>query len=560
MIVAAGMEVVSIGTVPVLITAIASPDRLSRMPYIGELFAWVPPLTPRQMLAWGGLGFVSLFVLRTVVIVYSKYLQLRFSAERQIRVASELYGKYLAAPHAYHTEHNSAELMRNLNAGAMRLGGEIVFQLLSGTQHVVMLIFILTLLVLAEPRLTLFSLLVFGLFALVFLRLTGGRSRAWGAVETRERKAALQVLKQSLEGLKEIQVLAKEHFFASEFRERMSRIARAQERKQALSFIGAPVLELFGVMALISAALVLLGLGEGLVTVSALTGLFALSFVRLKASLSVVLSSYTNLNFSLVSAEPALLDFARLASLARPEREAGRLRLRRSIRLDRISFTYPGACQGVLAGVSLTIRKGQYVGLVGETGAGKSTLVDIMLGMLPQTSGRILVDDRDIRNDLRAWHSAIGYVPQEIFLMDDTIRRNVALGIPEVEIDEADVNRALEKAQLTPFVNSLPLGQDTEVGERGVRLSGGQRQRISIARALYRSPDILILDEATAALDDATEREFLSAIRSLKGEITIVSIAHRASSLSDCDVIYELRHGQAVDVTDSWTGEPTHLP
>jgi ABC-type multidrug transport system fused ATPase/permease subunit len=218
-----------------------------------------------------------------------------------------------------------------------------------------------------------------------------------------------------------------------------------------------------------------------------------------------------------------------------------------SITIENLSFSYETASTQALTGVSIDIARGEAVGLVGPSGSGKSTLVDILLGLLEPTSGRVLVDGDDIHDNLRGWQDQIGYVPQSIFLTDDTLRRNVAFGLPKDQIDHDAVKSAIRSAQLEDFVASLPDGLDTIVGERGVRLSGGQRQRIGIARALYHNPDVLVLDEATSSLDTETEHGVMQAVQALQGEKTVIIVAHRLSTVEYCDRLYRLENARIVD-------------
>jgi ABC-type multidrug transport system fused ATPase/permease subunit len=222
------------------------------------------------------------------------------------------------------------------------------------------------------------------------------------------------------------------------------------------------------------------------------------------------------------------------------------LPFRHELVIDGLSFRYSDAGAPTLDDVSFTIAHGTSVGIIGASGAGKSTLVDLILGLLTPTAGRITVDGFDIQGDLRAWRQGVGYVPQSIYLFDDTIRRNIAFGLPDAQIDDAAVERAIQAAQLDAFIAELPKGLDTVVGERGVRLSGGQRQRIGIARALYRDPAVLVLDEATSALDDATERGVMRSVNALHGVKTLLIVAHRLTTVEQCDVVHRLDRGRII--------------
>lgn len=222
------------------------------------------------------------------------------------------------------------------------------------------------------------------------------------------------------------------------------------------------------------------------------------------------------------------------------------LTIGQAIRLVDVNYRYDGGHVNALTDVSLVIPEGQSIGFIGESGSGKSTLVDVILGLLPPVSGHVLVDDSDIHDHLSGWLANVGYVPQSIFLTDDTIRRNVAFGVDDERVDETAVDRAIRAARLDEFVGSLPAGKQTVVGERGVRLSGGQRQRIGIARALYRDPQVLILDEATSALDGPTEKEVMAAVNALHGQKTLIIVAHRLTTVANCDVLYRLENGRVV--------------
>lgn len=544
MLISSVLEVVSIGSVPILVTLVADPVRLQGLPLLGKISTVFTDLPQSQTVIWGGVLFLVVFLIRTAVLVLTKYMQFRYAATRQVRISTELFNRYLLAPYLYHLGHNSSELIRNIQVGAMRIGGQIISQVMAGIQSSLMLVGILCLLLFAEPAVTLISLGIFGIFGAVFIRMTRVRIKALGMLEMQERKASLQTLRQSFEGIREIRLIGKPAYFVQDFKGRMKNVAQAQRDKQIMAFISGPLLEMLAIITLVVLTFSLLELGRGMAETVALLSLYAVAFVRLKNSLTLVLGTYTNLNYSLVSIDPVFEGFTELELPDRNEGKVEPVSFEHEIALRYVSFSYPATEQKVLDNVSLVIPKGLYIGLVGTTGAGKSTLVNILLGILPPDEGEVMVDGVDIGNALPGWQRNIGYVPQDLFLLDDTIRRNVALGTNDDSIEDLRVEAALQKAQLFEFVNELPEGLDTMVGERGVRLSGGQKQRISIARALYREPAVLILDEATSALDHSTESEFLEAIKELKHSLTIISIAHRSTTLRDADMIYEIERGE----------------
>jgi ABC-type multidrug transport system fused ATPase/permease subunit len=310
-------------------------------------------------------------------------------------------------------------------------------------------------------------------------------------------------------------------------------------------------LELLAVVGLATLVIVMLAQGREMATIVPTLGLFAAAAFRLMPSVNRVLNSAQALRYYL----PVVNTLREELKLAAPEQTARRQPgpatsgFQTEICLANICYTYPSAAAPALKNLIIRIRKGESVGFVGPSGSGKSTLVDVILGLLTPGAGQVLVDGENIQHDLRAWQDQIGYVPQSIYLTDDTLRRNVAFGLADEAIDDAAVKRAVRAAQLEEFVAGLPKGLETFVGERGIRLSGGQRQRIGIARALYHDPAVLVLDEATSALDMATERGVMQAVNALQGSKTLLIVAHRLSTVGGCDRLYRLEQGRIVEET-----------
>ena len=396
------------------------------------------------------------------------------------------------------------------------------------------------------PTVTLVAVLTTLALLILPAGLTSRTFRRWGTEEQAAEKLLLQELQQTLGGLKEVKVASREPFFLARFRTRLRDLADARRKRTVLSeALRLSVETTFVLVLLIVVALVTWRTGSGRDLV-ALLGLYAYAGFRLVPSANRITLHLGSIRSGLAFARDLRADLANApATTPRPQPATGDRTASREIVFDGVSFEYqPGT--RALEDVRLTVHAGEWIGIVGPTGAGKSTLIDVLLGLFEPTTGAVRVDGRDIREDLAGWRRQVGYVPQSFYLLDDTVRQNVAFGIRREEVNDEWVRRALDAAQLTDVVAELPDGLDTIIGERGARLSGGQRQRIAIARALYHDPSVLVFDEATAALDSQTELDLTRAIEGLHGAKTAFVIAHRLATVRRCDRLVVLDRGRVV--------------
>ena len=543
------LETLSVGLIPLVLILMREPDFVSAYSGFVPLLARVGQPTVTQVVTVGALTLVAVSAVKAVFLGYLSWRQGGFVAKLQIDLSSRLFAGYMRQPYAFHLQRNSAQLIFVTNAQAGAVAKSIQQLWLLGTEGMV-LGGVSILLLLVEPF---GALLVVGGLALAgwgFNRFFRRYILQLGRATQFHEGLRLQHVTQGFGGVKEVKLLGREDDFLAQYAWHTANSARAFQRLSTLITLPRLWLELLAVTGLAVLVLILIEQGKPIEALLPTLVLFASAAFRLMPSVGRVLGALQDFR----AATPLIDTVHGELSLMVPsqvQRPATRFDLQRTLAIDQISFQYPGTEGPTLRAVSLCISRGTSVGLIGGSGAGKSTLVDVILGLLDPSSGTVEIDGRDIRTDLRSWQDQIGYVPQTIFLTDDTLRRNVAFGLSSDRIDDAAVRRAIHAAQLDQFITELPEGIETIVGERGVRLSGGQRQRIGIARALYHDPAVLVLDEATSALDTATERGVMAAVRALRGEKTLIIVAHRTSTVEHCDRLYRLEQGSIVDEGDA---------
>jgi ABC-type multidrug transport system fused ATPase/permease subunit len=514
------------------------------------IFSGLAQLTRAQMLAVAVVILLLTYAFKALFLAFVTWRQSRFVFRLQISLSRRLFEAYLSQPYTFHLQHNSAQLVGNVVTETSQLSHVATIPGLTLISEGLVLAGICSLLFLVEPLGALVAVLTISLAGLALYRLTRVRLLRWSASRQYHEGMRLQHLQQGLAGVKEVKLLGREVQFLARFVTHDAGVARVQERYLTLQVWPRLWFELLAVAAVAALVLTMLGQGKSIEALIPTLGLFAAAAFRLMPSVSKVLTAIQNLRY----ARPVIDKLTReLASVQQGVSSADvePLSFRETLSLENVNYAYPEAPGKALVDVSLRIPHGASVGFVGGSGAGKSTLIDVILGLLAPASGCVRVDGQDVQGNMRGWQSQIGYVPQSIYLTDDTLRANIAFGIPAEAVDETAVWRALRAAQLEEFAAQLTAGLDTALGERGVRISGGQRQRIGIARALYHDPAVLVLDEATSALDAATEQSVMEAVKALHGKKTILIVAHRTSTLEHCDLVVRLARGSVAAVGDA---------
>jgi ABC-type multidrug transport system fused ATPase/permease subunit len=503
---------------------------------------------PREVLIAELLGaFVLVYVAKNVFLAVVGWRQIRFAHAMDVELSQRLFSLYLSQPYTFHLQRNTAQLANNV-AEEVRLVAVAGLGpgLILATEAAV-LIGITLVLIIAEPVGALIAGTTLGASGWIYHRVTDGRARRWARERQDDDDLAARDLAEGLGAAKDLLILGRTGEFLRRYQLHHSQRAHAGARHDLLQLLPRLGLEVMALSGIAAAAAFMVFRGDSAAAVIPTLGLFAAVAFRLMPSVGRVLSASQMIRFAAPAVERLHREFASLGPMSL-EHGGASAPFRHSLAVSGLSYTYPTNQAPTLVDVSLTVSRGECTGIVGPSGGGKSTLVDLILGLLPPTTGTVTVDGRNIHNGLRAWQDQVGYVPQTIFFTDDTLRRNVALGIADDRIDDSAVVEALHRAQLDAFVRDLPLGLETVIGEKGVRVSGGERQRIGIARALYHQPAILVLDEATSSLDADTERGIVETVRSMRGEKTIIIVSHRPAAITQCDRVYRVEAGRVREV------------
>lgn len=486
---------------------------------------------------------IVVYVLKNLYVVLEYDLQYRFTYTTQQKLYIKLMKQYMHQDYLYHTSVNVVDIQRNITNDVNQLL-VVVSSCMSLLGEVLVCIMLVGYLAIQDFISTVIIGGVLGVFVLVFLLIYRKYSTRLGKLARETSATQNKWLLQSFAGIKEVKVSNTEDFFIRNFSESCETHLTLYRKQSFVSALPKPVMEAVCISGLLLVMVLRIQMGESVNTFLPFLSVFVIAAFRMLPSFNRISGFVSNIMFGKPCVNNVYNEMKRMdekeVAAEQNQEDSFQYKLETPISIEHLSFTYPEAEEKVLSDISFEIPKNQSVALIGASGSGKTTMADLILGVLEPQEGKIVIDGENIYDHLHSWHEKLSYIPQTIYLMDDTIRNNVAFGVPENEIDDALIWKALKEAQLDEFIKSLPEGLETEVGDRGVRLSGGQRQRIGIARALYREPQVLILDEATSALDNETETAVMEAIDGLHGSLTMVVIAHRLTTIQNCDQIYEV--------------------
>jgi ABC-type multidrug transport system fused ATPase/permease subunit len=543
-------QVIGITSIFPFLALAADPERIRRSHFGTQFLSLFPPMGNRQLLLLTGLIAIVALLASNAVNLLAEYARTRYAQNFAHWLRVRLLRRMASQPYSYFLQRNSGDLLKKVLGDVINYANGVLLPLLDTVARMLTAVLLLATLFLVQPMIALSAAIVLGAYYVIIFRLLTRKRREVDESLKISVGGSYREAQQLLGGIKPVKVHRAEEHFLSRFARHSTVLARMHARVPIFANSARYLIEPLAFGGLVVAVLLLAARGRDFSDILPNLGVMALAGYRLLPAVQLLYSQLTQVSSMRHAVDEVYDEFV----VAETERSAAPVTgaeavasaspfcWENAITLCELSFRYPGTMRLALDRLSLTIPKNTSLGVIGPTGSGKSTLVDLLLGLYQPTAGKILIDGQPLTSALvPAWQASIGYVPQDIFLIDDTIARNIAFGLPDEKIDHSRLCEACTLAQILEFVeDELPDGFDTNVGERGIRLSGGQRQRIGLARALYRRPSLLILDEATSALDIATEAKLLDALYGLAGKITMIVVAHRLSAVASWDQSVDL--------------------
>jgi ATP-binding cassette subfamily C protein len=547
MVLASTLEVLSIGLLLPYLALLQDPRGAESFQVLA-LASKLAPAASYQALCVGVSGaLLALFLAKAVYMIWLQKTQMRFVLAKQARLGERLLASYLYGPYAFFLGANTSTLIANLTTSLGQLAGGVLQSTLALATEAAILAGLLGLLIYLDPPFSLAAALGVAALALLHVRALRPRIAFYARENDLRWKEMMRAANEALNSAKELQVLGRQDYYVRRYTEEFQKYSAAVQKYNILLQLPRALLEsavvvgmvVFGTFALLS--------GRFQQDLFPILAVFAVAAIRLVPSVTRILQAWSAIAFYAPSIHIVRQGLDQPRGSPPASADTSTLALREALELHVSSFRYPGDTPFRLHDIHFSVRRGEAIGLIGRSGSGKTSLVDVLLGLFPDFDGELRVDGRDVRGDLARWRARLGYIPQSIYLADDTVLRNIAFGVPDASIDPARALRAAQLAGLQEVIANLPLGLAAVVGERGVRLSGGERQRIGIARALYHDPDVLVMDEATSALDNEIERAIVDSILGLTPGKTVIIIAHRLSTVRNCDRLYLMREGAVVD-------------
>ncbi len=486
------------------------------------------------------LVLIIIYTFKASFLTFVSYIQSKYISDTRVYLKNKLYDAYLKKPYIFHLNNNSSKLIRNINE--IDLVVALLHRLIFLITEILIFIGIASFVIFYEPMGSLIVILFLGLFGYLFFKKVQVRARSWGNTRQLYAGYGLKNLQEGFGAIKDIKILNRSDELLKTFTKNNKTVNLSEFKQNFVDSLPRLWLEWLVILGFVLLVLLMIFMGKELSYIVSLLGLFAAAAFRIMPSLTRIMNSIQLILYNRATVDSVYKEFKEEVSENNIDKNfsSKKVVLNKEIVLKNIDFKYSDSGPYILRNVNLSIKNGTTIGLIGESGIGKTTLINMILGLIKPTNGSINVDGIDIFQNIKSWQSQIGYVPQNIYLSDDTIKKNIAFLLPEEKINDVAVKKAIKNAKLDNLVNNLNEGIDTKVGEFGDRISGGQRQRIAIARALYTDPKVFILDECTNSLDLKTEKQIIDEVNSLKGKKTIIMIAHRLSTLENCDHIYKI--------------------
>ena len=552
------LEVVGTGMIGPFITVATQPSLIKTNYWLNLIYGQFRFGSEQHFLVALGVIVLVVFYIKALLSFEAQKSVFQFGSTLKGNLAYKLFGAYLRAPYSFHLKVNSATLIQNVTVTTDNVCSGVIMPLLTAISNSA-IILALTLLLIKASFMAMLLIAIILPVVIGLIKVLRGRISFWAHEGWNASEEMIKILHHGLGSLKEQRVIGCESYFDQQMERQTKRYAQNFSLTQSYGNLPRFVIEAFMITFIITFTLLYAGINRGHEQdLTSILGIFALASIRLLPAISNLVGNINTFRGNTFAVDKLVFDFEEIERTnCQPIAEINSLSkdlsisldmfprsLNKQIVLDRIIFQYPDSPRKSINEVSLTIPKGHSIGLIGKSGSGKTTLVDVILGLFIPQSGDIKIDGVSIYNNLREWQNMLGYVPQSIFLTDDTLERNIAFGVPDGSIDQSRLIKAIKTAQLSEVVDQLPDGAKTIIGEGGVMLSGGQRQRVGIARVLYHEREILVFDEATSALDSETEHLFTEATKALAGNKTIIIVAHRLSTIEHCDCIYQLEQGK----------------